>query len=73
MKGLAAAVDDAAAHQFHDAVGEHLAMDAEVFFVGEGLQDGVGDCTDAQLEGGAVGHKGGTMAAYGQFHFARRG
>ena len=72
MEGLAAAVDDTAAHQFHYAIGEHLAMDAEVFFVGEGLQDGVGDGADAQLQGGAVGHKRGTMLSDGKFHVAWR-
>ena len=73
VEGLAAAVDDAAAHEVHHAAGEHLAVDAEVVLVGQRAQDGVGDGADAELEGGAVGHERGAVAPDGELHLARGG
>ena len=48
-------------------------MNAEVVFVGKGLENSVGDGADAELEGGSVGHERGTVTAYGEFHFAGSG
>ena len=71
VEGLAAAVDDALLHQLHHAVAEHLAVDAQVVLVAQRLQHGVGDGTDAQLKGGAVGDQRGAVAPYGHLDLRR--
>ena len=40
--------------EIDDAVGEHLGVDAEVAFMVEPREHGVGDTSDSHLEGGTV-------------------
>ena len=68
VHGLTAAVDDTFLHEFGHTVGEHLGMDAKVILVAQFGEDGIGDGTDTELEGGTVGHQRGAMAANGLFH-----
>lgn len=38
-----------------NAIGEEFGMNADMFVIGEGLEDGIGDRADTHLEGGAIG------------------
>ena len=48
--------------QGHDAIGTHLAVNAQVLPVVERLEHGIGDAADAQLQGRAIGDQGGYVA-----------
>ena len=65
---LLAAGDDAGFHQVHDAVGDHLGVDAQVMLVHEALAHGIGDTADAQLDGVAVVDQAGDVSADGALH-----
>ena len=70
---LGTAVDDAAFDERQHAVGEHLGVDTEVLVASELREHGVGDVANADLEGGAVGDKGGDVFADGDVLVAERG
>ena len=61
--GLLGAGDGAALDEVDDPVAEHLGVDAEVFLVFEELGDGLGDVSDAALDGGAVFDEAGDVGA----------
>ena len=70
VQALAAAGDHALFRQVHDAVGDHLRMDAQVVFVVQEAQGGVGNGPDAQLEAVAVLDHTGDVLADGFFDIA---
>lgn len=55
MDGFCFAVDHAGFDEIDDAIGEEFGVDAEVAFVSKRVEYGVGDGTDAELEGGTIG------------------
>ena len=54
MQGLPLTVDNPALDQANHFVREHLAVDAEVVFVAEEFQHGIGDAADSHLQGRTV-------------------
>ena len=57
MQRLARAGDDAGFHQLDDAVGNHLAVDAQIAVIAQETQGGFGNAADAGLDGAAVGNQ----------------
>ena len=62
VQRLVLAGDHALSDQPHDAVGEHLGVDAQVVAVGQRGQHRVGDPADAELQRVAVGDQAGHVA-----------
>ncbi len=58
--------DDALAGEFHESVGKDLRMDSEIILVPQGLQHGMGDAPQADLQGGAVIYEPGYVLGNGK-------
>ena len=58
--------------QIHDAVGEHLGVDAEVVLAEQAPQRRIGNRADAHLQRGAIGHQRRDVSADGVLHRRRR-
>ena len=52
-------------HQIHRAVHQHFRMHAQILFPHQGVRHGIGNGADTQLDGGAILHQVGYVAADG--------
>ena len=57
VQSFALAIDDAGFDERHHAIGAHLGVNAEIAFINEAGQHGIGNAANTHLQGGAIGNE----------------